>query len=78
LLQAVVTLEKIQLLHPNYRDVVDRLAQARAKLNIAAKTNEGQKHGAWLCPYHPWPAALAPRWAPGQAKKCSPWSNEKS
>ncbi len=34
-MQAAVTLEKVQLLQPNYRDVVDRLALARTNLNRA-------------------------------------------
>jgi len=34
-MQAVVTLEKLQLLQPNYRDVIDRLAAARANLGKA-------------------------------------------
>jgi len=34
-LQAMVTLEKLQLLQPTYRDVVDRLAYARANLHQA-------------------------------------------
>jgi len=32
-LPAVVALEKLQVLKPNYRDVVDRLAEARARFN---------------------------------------------
>lgn len=36
-MQAVVTLEKVQLLKPNYREAVDRLAQARAHLSWAEK-----------------------------------------
>jgi tetratricopeptide (TPR) repeat protein len=37
-LQAVIAFEKIQVLQPNYRDVIDRLAQARAKLLAVGKT----------------------------------------
>ena len=45
-MQALVAFEKVQLLQPNYRDIVDRLAEARAHIEIAkrpavvAKTGE--------------------------------------
>lgn len=35
-MQAVVALERLQVLQPNYRDVVDRLAEAHANLNWVA------------------------------------------
>ncbi|MDZ7291530.1 MAG: hypothetical protein ONB44_23170 [candidate division KSB1 bacterium] len=40
-LQAVISFEKIQVLQPNYRDVLDRLAHARANLT-AGKKSGGQ------------------------------------
>ena len=49
---AAVGLEKLQLLHPNYRDVAQRLTEVRAKLNLAGRvagevTEEKQKHSWW-------------------------------
>lgn len=37
-MQAALTLEKLQVLRPNFRDVPDLLARARVHLNMAAKT----------------------------------------
>lgn len=37
-IQAIVNFEKVQLLQANYRDVVDRLAQARANVTLAVQS----------------------------------------
>jgi len=36
---ALVAFEKVQLLQPNYRDIVDRLAEARARLETAKRSD---------------------------------------
>ena len=47
LMQSVVTFEKLQLLQPGYRDVVDRLAQARAYLNVREQaSSESSRHAS--------------------------------
>ncbi|MGH7597816.1 MAG: tetratricopeptide repeat protein [bacterium] len=45
-MEAVVALEKLQLVQPGYRDVVDRLAEARANLTVAAAGGSGSN--TWL------------------------------
>jgi tetratricopeptide (TPR) repeat protein len=45
-MEAVVALEKLQLVQPGYRDAVGRLAEARANLTVAAAGNSGSN--AWL------------------------------
>lgn len=40
--QAVLALERLQLLQPNYRDVVDRLALARTNLNLSQDRVAGE------------------------------------
>jgi len=45
-MRAVVNLETIHLLQPNYRDVVDRLAEARAHLSVEAAAANGGKQNA--------------------------------
>lgn len=44
-IQAAINFEKIQLLQPNHLDVVDRLAQARARSAFEVKTNNNAKTG---------------------------------
>jgi len=36
---ALVAFEKVQLLQPNYRDIVDRLAEARARIEMAKRSD---------------------------------------
>jgi tetratricopeptide (TPR) repeat protein len=51
--QAVVALEKIKLLRPDYRDVSDLLVRARENLKWAPNdgVNEESDSGGWLSPY---------------------------
>jgi len=59
-MHAVIALEKLQVLHPNYRDVTERLEQARQNLPPAAGSEvaaANSSHGQAISSY--WGGALA-------------------
>lgn len=47
-LQAIIAFEKVQMLNPNYKNVVDRLADAKAMLKKAERPSEDRKRDGVL------------------------------